>query len=130
MAREKFCRFFVVRFVAGRRGVRSALRVQGRIALPRKRGPQPRAGEIWRVKVAGENPGKTVFFLTCIERVEIQLRVVELLGYVRVWEVDIDRACAAIAELKRFGADEVDMEEIMITLRYFEQYINRRRGIA
>ncbi|MCC7527640.1 MAG: hypothetical protein IT342_03895 [Candidatus Melainabacteria bacterium] len=130
MAREKFYRVFVVRFVAGSRGVKSAQRLLGRLAFPCSRGPQPRPGEIWRVKLAGENPGKTVFFLTCIERVEIQRRVAELLGYVSTWEVDIDRACAAIAELKRFGAGELDKEKIMITLRYFEAQILRRLGIS
>lgn len=61
---------FVVRFVAADRGVKSEARVQGRIAFPDKRSSQPNAGEFWRVFIRGENPTKTVFFLTCIEKVE------------------------------------------------------------
>lgn len=61
---------FVVRFVAADRGVKSEARVQGRIAFPDKRSPQPNAGEFWRVFIRGENPTKTVFFLTCIEKVD------------------------------------------------------------
>lgn len=61
---------FIVRFVAADRGVKSEARVQGRIAFPSNRGPQPKAGEFWRVTIQGENPKKTVFFLTCVEQVE------------------------------------------------------------
>ncbi len=61
---------FIVRFVAADRGVKSEARVQGRIAFPSNRGSQPKAGEFWRVTIQGENPKKTVFFLTCIEQVE------------------------------------------------------------
>lgn len=61
---------FVVRFVPADCGVKSEARVQGRIAFPDKRSPQPNAGDFWRVFIRGENPTKTVFFLTCIEQVE------------------------------------------------------------
>jgi hypothetical protein len=61
---------FTVRFVSAERGVKAEAPVKGRIAFPSNRGPQPKAGECWRVKIAGENPRKTVFFLSCIERIE------------------------------------------------------------
>lgn len=61
---------FVVRFVSAERGVKSEARVQGRIAFSSNRGPQPQAGEFWRVTIQGENPKKTVFFLTCVEKVD------------------------------------------------------------
>lgn len=61
---------FIVRFVAADRGVKSEARVQGRIAFPSNRGPQPKAGEFWSVTIQGENPKKTVYFLTCIAQVE------------------------------------------------------------
>lgn len=61
---------FVVRFVSADRGVKSEARLQGRIAFPSNRGPQPKAGEFWRVTIQGENPKKTVFFLTCVEKVD------------------------------------------------------------
>lgn len=61
---------FVVRFVPADRGVKSEARVRGRIAFVDKRGPQPNVGEFWRVFIRGENPTKTVYFLTCIEKVD------------------------------------------------------------
>ncbi len=61
---------FIVRFVAADRGVKSEARVQGRIAFPSNRGPQPKAGEFWSVTIQGENPKKTVYFLTCVAQVE------------------------------------------------------------
>ncbi len=61
---------FAMRFVATEKGVKAEQRVKGRIAFPSNRGPQPAAGETWKVKIAGENPKKTVYFLTCIEKVE------------------------------------------------------------
>ncbi|MCC7527731.1 MAG: hypothetical protein IT342_04370 [Candidatus Melainabacteria bacterium] len=51
-----------------RSGVITSLR--GRIAFPSSRGPQPKAGETWHVTIAGENPKRTVYFLSCIEKVE------------------------------------------------------------
>lgn len=127
MAQEMFNRVLFVRFTTGPGDVTVA-RVRGRIAFPSKRGPQPKAGEIWRCKVEGENPERTVFFLTCIERVDTQARVAELLRHVADWEVDIDRACLAIAELKGFCVGDLDMDKIKITLRYFEERIYRRLG--
>lgn len=63
---------FSVRFVATERGVKAEGRVKGRFSFPSNRGPQPRAGETWLVKIGGENPRKTVFFLACIEQVNTQ----------------------------------------------------------
>ncbi len=70
MAEQNSATPFVVRFVAAERGVKSEARVEGRIAFPSNRGPQPKAGEFWRVTIQGENPKKTVYFLTCVEQVE------------------------------------------------------------
>ena len=62
---------FVVRFVASNNGgVKADGRVEKRIAFPDRKSVQPQINETWKVKIAGENPTKTVYFLTCIEKVD------------------------------------------------------------
>jgi len=65
---------FAMRFVATDRGVKAEDRVKGRIAFPSSRDTQPKPGETWRVQIAGENPRKTVYFLTLVERVEAKVK--------------------------------------------------------
>ncbi|MCC7531162.1 MAG: hypothetical protein IT342_21830 [Candidatus Melainabacteria bacterium] len=63
---------FNMTFVSNTRGsgVIAKERVHGRIAFPSSGGPQPNAGETWRVTIACENPKRTVYFLSCIEKAE------------------------------------------------------------
>lgn len=62
---------FNVFFVQGRNGLITRDRVLKRVAFPDRKNPvQPQVGEAWRVSIAGENPSKTVYFLTCLERLE------------------------------------------------------------
>lgn len=56
----------VVRFEKGRNGSVLA-RVGGKVSFP-VRGWQPRPGEIWIVRVAGENPRSTVYFLEPVRK--------------------------------------------------------------
>lgn len=70
MTQDKSNPVFSMRFVSTERGIKAEQRVKGRIAFPSNRGTQPADGETWRVQIAGENPKKTVFFLTLLEKVE------------------------------------------------------------
>lgn len=72
MTQDKSNSVFAMRFVATERGIKAEQRVKGRIAFPSNRGTQPADGDTWRVQIAGENPKKTVFFLTLIEKVEVK----------------------------------------------------------
>ena len=58
---------FEARFVAAERGVKTDLRVNGKIAFPESRGLQPKPGEDWVVKIAGQNPAGSVYFLKCMK---------------------------------------------------------------
>ncbi len=52
-------------------GVMAADRVDGRVAFPDSKGPQPAVGEWWEVEIAGENKPKcSVWFLRCLRKVE------------------------------------------------------------
>lgn len=51
-----------VNFVEGRNNSILA-RIDGRVAFPERRGPQPQAGEVWEVKITGQNSRETVNFL-------------------------------------------------------------------
>lgn len=77
MTQDKSNPVFSMRFVATERGIKAEQRVKGRIAFPSNRGTQPGDGDTWRVQIAGENPKKTVFFLTLIEKVEVKEKPVE-----------------------------------------------------
>ena len=70
MTQDKSNPVFAMRFVATDRGIKAEQRVKGRIAFPSSRDTQPKDGETWRVQIAGENPRKTVYFLTLVERVD------------------------------------------------------------
>ena len=61
---------FTAQFVAGKQGVKARFGVNGRIAFPDRLGPQPQIGETWTVRIVGENPRQTVYFLACIEKQE------------------------------------------------------------
>ncbi len=59
---------FEARFIAAEKGgVMTALRVNGKIAFPERRGLQPKPEEIWVVKIAGQNPAGSVYFLKCLK---------------------------------------------------------------
>lgn len=57
---------------ADKSGVKARYKVNGRIAFPERRGPQPSSGDIWKVKIAGANPTGSVYFLKCIARISTQ----------------------------------------------------------
>jgi hypothetical protein len=58
-----------VSFQAGRDG--SAMtRVNGKVAFPDRRGPQPQVGETWDVEPCGSNPAGTVIFLRLVRKVD------------------------------------------------------------
>lgn len=69
MSQKTNANTFSVKFVPSKTGgLMAEERVEKRIAFPQRAGKQPQSGETWKVRIAGENPGKTVFFLECIEK--------------------------------------------------------------
>lgn len=61
---------FVATFVPANSGLQTAQRVNGRRTFPDRKGPQPKDGEKWSVKLSGQNPSGTVHFVVCLSRIE------------------------------------------------------------
>lgn len=59
---------FVCEFVEAQNGgVMVEYRISGKVAFPERKGPQPKAGDIWQCKIAGQNPAQSVYFVTCLK---------------------------------------------------------------
>lgn len=60
----------IVTFLPARNGGVMA-KINGRVAFPDRRWmPPPEEGDEWEVEVAGENPAKTVYFLTPVRKID------------------------------------------------------------
>lgn len=109
---------FECQFVASQTGgVMVEYRISGKVAFPEKRGPQPKVGDVWQCKIAGENPAHSVFFVTCLkfisstasrqaerEAKEVAAKVKEDVRKV-LWDSDEAKFNAAWSEVEKVLAE-------------------------